>query len=615
LQSNEPAAGENARPNSAEILEDTNNNVNTSRRAKVGASHGIHTTRYSLRQQRESILCSNPRLADSQAQSRDPKLSGAESRLPDSNPESNDESSDLEQVRDSDSEYTELYAPVANAGSAAMDDPLNPAAAQLVVDLRAFGMQHIDPYATMPNNENTGSCSKITRSSKSPDSRSRPPSILRFKQEEPTSSPNFESRFPRLEGVLDRLSNAMTSWSILKTWLLSKYEAIHDELFVRVPLSRIYTQLLNRISSLASIIVAITIISALVVFFSPLIWLVVWAWDIPVNAIDHWTKDTCYWSWLSPICSYGCSISPWFVVYLFSNTCSHHMSQKGPTVDPLWQTAIASDEMDNIPWLIALRESHCYYYSVGIEQFRDALPISEDAKNTLQPMQDKICSELEDTSSYRSSYRRHVNIFSAAVLHSVDIEQAQTPEASSYSMLEQQNKLNEVMPDLMAQWQKRYDYFGSPGRQMSEEVRASRQKVVTHLKILLHLKEETSRARTDKIKTWKLPRRAARGIGLLRSDPPELYGYNDALEALDGWILETMAVVRLYTMIEIELAELDSSLRDAAARKFSTDVRFRLGPEGLLELYSYWMGHSSEAPDVGKLMDGARMNQREESLL
>ncbi len=76
-----------------------------------------------------------------------------------------------------------------------------------------------------------------------------------------------------------------------------------------------------------------------------------------------------------------------------------------------------------------------------------------------------------------------------------------------------------------------------------------------------------------------------------------------------------MAVVRLYTMIEIEVAELDSSLRNAAARKFSTDVRFRLGPEGLLELYSYWMRHGSEAPDVGKLIDGARLVQREESLL
>lgn len=45
-----------------------------------------------------------------------------------------------------------------------------------------------------------------------------------------------------------------------------------------------------------------------------------------------------------------------------------------------------------------------------------------------------------------------------------------------------------------------------------------------------------------------------------------------------AWIVETMAVLRLYTMIEIEVAELDSSLRNAAARKFSTDVRFRLGP-------------------------------------
>jgi len=176
-----------------------------------------------------------------------------------------------------------------------MGDTLNPAAAQLVVDLRTFGMRQIDPYATMPDDEDAGHCTQITNSSKSPDSKSRPPSILRFKQkEEPTSSPNFGSRFSRPEGVLDQLSNVMTSWSIFRTWLLSLCQATYNGCFVWVPLSRIYPDLLNWASTLASIFVATIFISALVMLFSPLIWLIVWAWDILVNAIDHWTKDVCY---------------------------------------------------------------------------------------------------------------------------------------------------------------------------------------------------------------------------------------------------------------------------------------------------------------------------------
>lgn len=187
--SNEPAAESNVRPNSAKILGDMNNKVNPSRRGEVGASIGNYTTRYSLRQQRESILSSEPRRAHNQAQSRSSKVSAAESRSPKSYPESNDDSSDPEQVRDSGSEDTELYAPVATTGSRAMDDSLNPAAAQLVVDLRAPEMRQIDPHATMPIGEDAGHCGQITHSSKSSGSKTRSPSVLPFKQKaEPNPS-------------------------------------------------------------------------------------------------------------------------------------------------------------------------------------------------------------------------------------------------------------------------------------------------------------------------------------------------------------------------------------------------------------------------------------------
>jgi len=74
----------------------------------------------------------------------------------------------------------------------------------------------------------------------------------------------------------------------------------------------------------------------------------------------------------------------------------------------------------NIPRLIAVHESHCYYYRAVIERFSDGLPISEDARNSLQLTQNEICSELEDTYSYLSSYQRQVNIFSEGILRSID---------------------------------------------------------------------------------------------------------------------------------------------------------------------------------------------------
>jgi len=237
-------------------------------------------------------------------------------------------------------------------------------------------------------------------------------------------SPNLGSQPSHRQRILSRLSYAMTFWATFRTWLLSLCQAISNELLVWVPLARSYPRLLNWVPNWRSIVITIITMPLVVMFFSALTWPIMWAWGITATAIDHWAKDACYGSWLRPICSYGCGISPWFVLYLLSNTCSHHLSPKGPTVDPSWQTAIAFDEMDNIPRniprLIAVHESHCYYYRAVIERFSDGLPISEDARNSLQLTQNEICSELEDTYSYLSSYQRQVNIFSEGILRSID---------------------------------------------------------------------------------------------------------------------------------------------------------------------------------------------------
>jgi len=420
---------------------------------------------------------------------------------------------------------------------------------------------------------------------------------------------NLGSRFPRPEGVLDQIPNVMTSRSISKTWLLSICQAIYNGLFVRVSLSRIFPRLLNWASTLTSIIVAIIFISALVVFFSPLIWLVVWAWDIPVNAIDHWTKDICYWSWLSPICSYGCSISPWFVLYMFSDTCSYGTSRKGPLVKPSWQTANASDKIDSIPRLIDVHEFKCRFYSEGLPIIRDGLPILEDAKETLQLTQNEICSGLKDSSIYLPPFYRHLDLSSKALLRHVDSRQAWFKDVwasiFSKSITVQQEKLNEELPDIVTQWQKKYEDLVTPGQQVMKKVQASREKLGAHLSILEDLKQQTSRARIDEISSWSLLRRIMRSAGLLGLEAPELYGSDNALESLDGWIAETTFVVKLYTGIDYQVAKAHNSLLDVAASKFAADVHAQLGPDALLDLHSYWTEMGSKAQEVRESVDGA----------
>lgn len=160
--SKEPAAGENVPSEPVNAPEDTNSNVKTSPRDGVDIPDGKYNTRYSLRQQR-SILSSKTPVIDNQAQKRVTNLSGAKSRSPKAYLESNDGPSNNELVRDSDPEDTEFHAPVAIAGSAAMDERLNPAAAQFVVDSHASVMRQTDPHATMPSGEDAENCSHISR--------------------------------------------------------------------------------------------------------------------------------------------------------------------------------------------------------------------------------------------------------------------------------------------------------------------------------------------------------------------------------------------------------------------------------------------------------------------
>jgi len=196
-------------------------------------------------------------------------------------------------------------------------------------------------------------------------------------------------------------------------------------------------------------------------------------------------------------------------------------------------------------------------------------------------MQDEICLGLEDTSNSLPSFYCHVDTSSKALLRHVDSRQAWFKDVwatlFSKKSIVQQQKLNEELPDVVIQWQKKYENLVTPGQQALEKVRAMREKVAVHLSILEDLKQQTSTARIDEISSWSLLRRIMRSAGLLGLEAPELYGYDDALKALDGWIAEITFVVKLYTETDFQVAKAHNSLLDVAASKFAADVHAQLG--------------------------------------
>lgn len=237
--------------------------------------------------------------------------------------------------------------------------------------------------------------------------------------------------------------------------------------------------------------------------------------------------------------------------------------------------------------------------------------MSENAKDELALAHSHHCSFLVNMTSDLPNYDRHVNIFGRAVLYAVNttgpmIETALTTTDSRDLALEQR-LINKKVSAFVSHWRTRYDLLLSPGLALATSIEDSRKRLSAIRAIQLQARTATERDRQAIILSWSLPRRFGRRIGLLTVDPKELHPFNDALDALDGWLNATSSQQLVINMIWDKFTRLKQDLDDLAATSFLSDMSFQLGPDGLLEVQSWIKGVETKVRGLG--IEGKRVDE------
>ena len=405
-----------------------------------------------------------------------------------------------------------------------------------------------------------------------------------------------------------------SSWSTICTWVTGLLLGIKDRI---IGLALSFPRWLKWIPALIAVTAAVVFLSIFVMILALLFWFLIWTFTLSMGTLDNATNVICHWVWLSPICSYGCSVSPWVIVYLFFNTCSQHISRENYIAEPYWEAGTDFSETSNIPRILAFHESRCNYFTAKIPRIRQDLPISEDDKDRLISVHNYICSHMSNSSHELPAYYRHVNIFSESLLRQVNVieEQIGTALTDNFSRnaLAEQRSLEERSASFISTWQRRYEFLEAPGKYMVDGLNLAREKIAEHRSNLENVRTKTVRARDERIKAWNLPRRFLRHIRVLRSEPPELYSYNDVIDCLDESIIEIRTVDAIYTLIWNNVTELSRHLSDFAGTKLSADMHSQLGSEGLLQLQSRIMSFKPSVQGIKKTIDGAQVIESDEN--
>jgi len=547
-------------------------------------------------------------------------------------PGSDDESRKSKHMSNDLSSNKGILSPVQSAASAAehekrqddalIDEPIfNPAAAQFLVDpgsTLAASPTSVTLEVDLDGKvclEAAGSCNKAcikatprTPSTKTPVSKGPQPSPTTSKVVT-TSSPKPASQWSGSVYWL-LVINPLTS---LHALLLSLGQGLLRGIILS---AHLFPRSLKWVPALVSGFIVTAFVWLLLVAFSMLTWPIFWAWRAFTSAIDHSISNLCYWPWLKPFCSYTCDTSPWFVLYLLSSTCSHHMSRSKLGVKSHWETEVDFGNMGNIPRILSAHETRCSFYSAKLPLILNGLAIPENNKNNLLSTQDEICTYLGNFSSLLPSYYRHANIFSESLLYHVNVTRTHIQSAlangSSHNMLVEQKWVSNELSNFMTTWQERIDYLLDPGEFLVQEVRKWRGQQASFLNQLQQARDMTLRARDEVVKSWNLFRRTGRSIGVLQVEPPELYEYNDAIKALDGWILWTLSLESLSTLTYSNVTEVGGHLKDLAAFQLSADIHVQLGPQGLLKLDSHMKAVGRKARGIRKNDNGAMIIERGE---
>ncbi len=485
-------------------------------------------------------------------------------------------------------------------------ESLDPAAAQFFVDPRPSA--DVDRSATLDteilSRPVAGRASFCTRTVPSPPRGNHGPlSPVVVRPTPAVVSPNLALRNLSVKVVHCIIT---VQWLILETLLICQ-----EVLGGNLAGARLILRSLTWIWLLPSLIVNLFSTLVFVGAIAVLAWFAVWSVGKSITAVDSLTGIACQVPWVGAICSYGCEKSPQLAFYVFPRTCSRYFSRDSHAAQPLWEESTNfPDDMTNIPMRLDAHEASCYYYKENFPSIRQGLAISEEDKDELAILYDEVCLYMRNISNDLPSYYGHVAIFSESLIQQVNLTrthiQSTLANQTSQDLLVEQKIITADVQGIFSKWQQRHEFLEIPGTQVSETVREARAKAARLLHRLKIGRKGTMRARKNTIKKWNLLRRAGRAIGILRSEPEELHGFNDALEILDEWTIEARSLESLFTLISSNVTEVSRHFRHLTLTGFSADIQFQMGPGGLLDLSSYMMGVGSKAQGMRNAVQSAR---------
>ncbi|KAL9042300.1 MAG: hypothetical protein Q9180_000696 [Flavoplaca navasiana] len=425
-------------------------------------------------------------------------------------------------------------------------------------------------------------------------SRPRPQAVFVLRPDQ-LASLRLPSLGPRTSPLADLVSPTRTIWG----WC-------NDMIVGGIMFGRNLMKVLYEISSLLAYIAGLLfgLLALLVVVFA--IWSILWALGKCLNILDEAAMVSCQWTLLRPLCTFVCGKASGLGLYMFSSTCAPHAAYNkfnGPYAEPDYRVI---NGMGDISHLLLHEQSRCMEFKAGFPKIRTHVSISEEDKEILTANNDGLCSFLLRMSEAVPGHFQYVNIFAKTVLRDAArtgqrIQNALEVTDSRGQLLEQR-LINEKVEQFVKSWLKQHQFLAEPGRALAAEIIHHRHKNSETHSILKKALSEAQAARRNVIKEWPLSVRLGRWFGLLRSNPIELYDYDESVNLLARWVANTAPSGPLENVLQYlgyNVSNVNVDLGSLATTRFSADFQFEMGANGLREAQEWFQGLETDVKGIG----------------
>ena len=304
-----------------------------------------------------------------------------------------------------------------------------------------------------------------------------------------------------------------------------------------------------------------------------------------LTTADQVAMVSCQSSWLHPKCEIACAYSLWPGRYVFPTTCSYRSARSNITIEPEWTI----DGVYDLPRLLEKESTECMsqnadFRAIGYE----TLLMSPEEKDAVMAAHSELCSAFGNMARDLRQYYADVNIFSESILQQPNIANAGA-ESPSATNSEVQDMDDETVSSFISYWKHEYNLLVTLGIAFADDIDRDRQVLnIIHTRGS-EAREQAAGARHDVTNKWPLIRRVCNDVGLLPSEPPEIWRYHDTLEVLDPWLAATSTQESLLARVWSNVTAIHEDLDAQVAAHFSAAALSFFGPAAALSVDSWLM--------------------------